>query len=233
MMEHKGLIIAIDGYSSTGKSIVSKILAASLGYTYIDTGAMYRMVTFRAMQKGILREGRVDDEGLKRELETMTFGFRRDDRGGYLSYLDGQNVEEEIRGLPVSNNVSLVAAIDYVREILVGKQQEMGRAGGVVMDGRDIGSMVFPNADAKFFLTAAAETRAHRRFDEMRAKGETVTYEEIKNNVLQRDRADSSRSVGPLLKTPDAIEIDTSEMTIEEVVGQMLTVIRERDASGD
>ncbi|MDR0766769.1 MAG: (d)CMP kinase [Odoribacteraceae bacterium] len=220
-MEQKKLIIAIDGYSSTGKSTVSRTLAARLGYAYIDTGAMYRTVTLRAMREGILRDGRVDEERLARVLETITLEFKNGEM-----YLDGENVEKEIRGLAVSGNVSAIATLAPVRAALVDKQREMGRAGGVVMDGRDIGSVVFPRADVKFFLTATPETRARRRHEEMTAKGERVSLEEVEANVRQRDHVDSSRAIGPLTKTPDAIEIDTSHSTIEEEVEHMLTAIR-------
>ena len=233
-MEQERLIIAVDGYSSTGKSTVSKRLAARLGYTYIDTGAMYRMVTLRAMREGWIRDGKVDDERLRRALETMHFDFKYDTGNScHVSYLDGENVEEAIRGLAVSGNVSLIATLGYVREALVARQREMGRDGGVVMDGRDIGSVVFPGAGVKFFMTASAETRARRRHEELLGKGEIVSLEEIETNVALRDHADSSRAISPLVKTPDAIEIDTSEMTIEEVVERMLTVTRARRASGD
>ena len=234
MMEQERLIIAVDGYSSTGKSTVSKRLAARLGYTYIDTGAMYRMVTLRAMREGWIRDGKVDDERLRRALETMHFDFKYDTGNScHVSYLDGENVEEAIRGLAVSGNVSLIATLGYVREALVARQREMGRDGGVVMDGRDIGSVVFPGAGVKFFMTASAGTRARRRHEELLGKGEIVSLEEIETNVALRDHADSSRAISPLVKTPDAIEIDTSEMTIEEVVERMLTVTRARRASGD
>jgi cytidylate kinase len=233
-MEQEKLIVAVDGYSSTGKSTVSKRLAARLGYTYIDTGAMYRMVTYRAMQEGILREGEVDDDRLKRLLAGMIFDFRYNARAAcYESYLDGRCVEEEIRGLPVSNRVSLIASLAYVREVLVRKQREMALEGGVVMDGRDIGSVVFPRADVKFFMTASPEVRARRRYEEMVAGGVAVSYEEVEANVLHRDYTDAHRAASPLVKTPDAIEIDTSEMTVEEEVEQMLGVIRARHESRD
>jgi cytidylate kinase len=233
-MEQKRLIIAVDGYSSTGKSTVSRRLAARLGYTYIDTGAMYRVVTLRAMQEGILRDGQVDAGRLERLLAGMTFDFRYDERAGcHEAYLDGKRVEEEIRGLAVSNNVSLVASLAPARAVLVAKQREMSREGGVVMDGRDIGSVVFPRADVKFFVTASPATRARRRHEEMTAKGEAVSYEEVEANVSRRDYIDAHRAASPLVKTADAIEIDTSDMTVEEVVERMLTEIRARHASGD
>lgn len=159
-MEKKGLIIAVDGYSSTGKSTVSKILAARLGYTYIDTGAMYRMVTYRAISEDILSVDGVDDKRLKEELQRIVFGFKYNrEKNRYESYLNGVYVEDAIRRMDVSDSVSLIAAIPYVREVLVRKQREMAEEGGVVMDGRDIGSVVFPHAEVKFFMTAAPEIR--------------------------------------------------------------------------
>jgi cytidylate kinase len=233
-MTEKRLIIAVDGYSSTGKSTVAKRLAAHLGYTYIDTGAMYRMVTLKAMRDGILREGKVDEERLEKMLEQISLDFRYNTRTArHEAYLDRENVEEEIRGLAVSNGVSLIASFARVREVLVARQQAMGARGGVVMDGRDIGSVVFPAADVKFFMTASPDTRARRRYEEMIGKGESVTLEEVKANVQQRDYTDAHRAVGPLVKTPDAIEIDTSAMTVEEELARMLTAINACHASRD
>ena len=162
-MEKKGLIVAVDGHSSTGKSTVSKILAARLGYTYIDTGAMYRIVTLKAMREGLIKDGNVDDEKLKEVLPTIIFGFKYNEgKKCYESYMNGEYVETAIRGLEVSDNVSLIAALPYVRELLVEKQREMAKEGGVIMDGRDIGSVVFPHAEVKFFMTASPEVRAQR-----------------------------------------------------------------------
>lgn len=233
-MEKKGLIVAVDGHSSTGKSTVSKILAARLGYTYIDTGAMYRIVTLRAMRDGLISDGKVDDEGLKRVLPSIVFGFKyNDEKKRYESYMNGEYVEKAIRGLDVSDNVSLVASLPYVRELLVEKQREMASAGGVIMDGRDIGSVVFPNAEVKFFMTASPEVRARRRYEELKGKGEQVTYEEVEANVRKRDYIDEHRETAPLVRVPDAVLIDNSDMTVEEEVEEMIKLIRSRYESRD
>lgn len=233
-MEKKGLIVAVDGHSSTGKSTVSKILAARLGYTYIDTGAMYRIVTLRAMRDGLISDGKVDDEGLKRVLPSIVFGFKyNDEKKRYESYMNGEYVEKAIRRLDVSDNVSLVASLPYVRELLVEKQREMASAGGVIMDGRDIGSVVFPNAEVKFFMTASPEVRARRRYEELKGKGEQVTYEEVEANVRKRDYIDEHRETAPLVRVPDAVLIDNSDMTVEEEVEEMIKLIRSRYESRD
>ena len=179
-MEKKGLIVAVDGHSSTGKSTVSKILAARLGYTYIDTGAMYRIVTLKAMREGLIKDGNVDDEKLKDVLPTIIFGFKYNEgKKCYESYMNGEYVETAIRGLEVSDNVSLIAALPYVRELLVEKQREMAKEGGVIMDGRDIGSVVFPHAEVKFFMTASPEVRAQRRYKELIEIGRASCRERV------------------------------------------------------
>ena len=228
-MEKKGLIVAVDGHSSTGKSTVSKILAARLGYTYIDTGAMYRIVTLKAMREGLIRNGNVDDEKLKEVLPTIIFGFKyNEEKKRYESYMNGEYVEVAIRGLEVSDNVSLIAALPYVRELLVEKQREMAKEGGVIMDGRDIGSVVFPHAEVKFFMTASPEVRAQRRYKELIEKGEQVTYEEEEANVRKRDYIDAHRETSPLVRTSDAVLIDNGDMTVEEEVEEMLKIIRSK-----
>ena len=228
-MEKKGLIVAVDGHSSTGKSTVSKILAARLGYTYIDTGAMYRIVTLKAMREGLIRNGNVDDEKLKEVLPTIIFGFKyNEEKKRYESYMNGEYVEVAIRGLEVSDNVSLIAALPYVRELLVEKQREMAKEGGVIMDGRDIGSVVFPHAEVKFFMTASPEVRAQRRYKELIEKGEQVTYEEVESNVRKRDYIDEHRETSPLVRTSDAVLIDNGDMTVEEEVEEMLKIIRSK-----
>ena len=228
-MEKKGLIVAVDGHSSTGKSTVSKILAARLGYTYIDTGAMYRIVTLKAMREGLIRNGNVDDEKLKEVLPTIIFGFKyNEEKKRYESYMNGEYVEVAIRGLEVSDNVSLIAALPYVRELLVEKQREMAKEGGVIMDGRDIGSVVFPHAEVKFFMTASPEVRAQRRYKELIEKGEPVTYEEVEANVRKRDYIDEHRETSPLVRTSDAVLIDNGDMTVEEEVEEMLKIIRSK-----
>lgn len=228
-MEKKGLIVAVDGHSSTGKSTVSKILAARLGYTYIDTGAMYRIVTLRAMREGVIRNGIVEDEKLKEILPTIVFGFKyNEEKKRYESYMNGEYVEAAIRGLEVSDKVSLIASLPYVRELLVEKQREMAKEGGVIMDGRDIGSVVFPHAEVKFFMTASPEVRAQRRYKELLEKGEQVTYEEVEANVRKRDYIDEHRETSPLVRTSDAVLIDNGDMTVEEEVEEMLKIIRSR-----
>ena len=228
-MEKNGLIVAVDGHSPTGKSTVSKILAARLGYTYIDTGAMYRIVTLKAMREGLIRNGNVDDEKLKEVLPTIIFGFKyNEEKKRYESYMNGEYVEVAIRGLEVSDNVSLIAALPYVRELLVEKQREMAKEGGVIMDGRDIGSVVFPHAEVKFFMTASPEVRAQRRYKELIEKGEQVTYEEVEANVRKRDYIDEHRETSPLVRTSDAVLIDNGDMTVEEEVKEMLKIIRSK-----
>lgn len=222
----QSLIIAVDGYSSTGKSTVSKIVAARLGLIYIDTGAMYRAVTLEAMRRGMIVDGRVDCEQLRKCLEEIRITFRYNPESNRNeTCLNDERVEEAIRGMEVSDQVSLIATLDFVREFLVGQQREMGRNGGVVMDGRDIGSVVFPDADVKFFMTALSEIRAKRRYDEMIRKGDQVDYAEVEANVRKRDYIDEHREVSPLKRTIDAIMIDNSNMTIEEEVELVIGMI--------
>ncbi len=212
------ITIAIDGFSSTGKSTIAKRLAASLGYIYVDTGAMYRAVTLFALNEGLIdTDGKVDAKGLTSKLASLQLEFvPNEDSGKSDMYLNGQNVEKEIRAMHVSRNVSKVSAIKEVREMLVKIQQEMGQHKGIVMDGRDIGTVVFPKAELKLFMTASPEKRAARRYKELLEKGEEVTYAEVLKNVEERDRIDSTRSVSPLKKAKDAIEFDNSDMGLEE-----------------
>lgn len=224
------MIVAVDGYSSTGKSTVAKLIAKRLGLVYIDTGAMYRAVTLEALRRGLIDgEGRIDEEGLKGCLKDIRIEFKyNEERGGGETWLDGKPVEEEIRGMAVADRVSGVAALGFVREFLVARQREMAREGSVIMDGRDIGSVVFPEAEVKFFMTASPEVRAERRYRELREKGTEVSYEEVKANVEKRDYIDSHREVGPLRRTEDAVVVDNSDMTLEEEVEWMVGVIEER-----
>lgn len=223
------IIIAVDGYSSTGKSTVAKIIAARLGLTYIDTGAMYRVVTLEAMRKGLIHAGKVDEEGLHRQLKDINIGFKYNQKSGcYETYLNGEYVEEQIRGMEVSEQVSTIATIDFVREFLVARQREMARNESVIMDGRDIGSVVFPEADLKFFMTAAPEVRAGRRYKELKEKGVEVAYEDVEANVRKRDYIDAHREVSPLIQTEDAVVVDNSSMTIEEEVEFMVGKIKEK-----
>lgn len=212
-MENKKIIIAIDGYSSCGKSTFAKALAARLGYIFIDTGAMYRAVTLYAMREGIAdRPQAVVDALPKIEI---AFRFNPESERSEV-YLNGENVEREIRRIDVSNRVSTISSIPEVRVKLVALQQAMGEARGVVMDGRDIGTVVFPNAELKIFMTADPRVRAERRYKELLAKGEEVSLADIEKNVRERDRQDETRAVSPLRRAEDAVVLDNSHMTVEE-----------------
>lgn len=221
------ITIAIDGYSSTGKSTIAKQLAKYLGYVYVDTGAMYRAVTFYAMQNGFIDENdfRVNDFVEKLHDIDISFKFNKD-LGFAEVYLNGENVEKEIRTLKVSSFVSKVSAIPEVRYQLVKQQQQMGKDKGVVMDGRDIGTVVFPNAELKLFMTSSAETRAKRRFYELVDRGDEVSYEEVLRNVQERDYIDSHRKDSPLIKADDAIEIDNSNLTKDEQFEKVLQLTK-------
>lgn len=209
----KKIIIAIDGYSSGGKSTFAKAVAAKLGYIFIDTGAMYRAVTLYAMRQGIAD----DPAAITAALPGIRIDFRFNPQTGRSDvYLNGENVETEIRRIDVSNRVSSVSSIPEVRAKLVAMQQEMGRAKGVVMDGRDIGTVVFPDAELKIFMTADPRVRAERRYKELTAKGEMVSMEEIERNIRERDRQDETREVSPLRRAADAVLLDNSRMTVEQ-----------------
>lgn len=208
--------VAIDGTSSSGKSTMAKALAKSVGYTYIDTGAMYRSVALFCLRHGLITDGKVDVERLLPMLPDINISFKIED-GKQITYLNGENVENEIRGLEVSNNVSLVAAIAEVRHAMVRLQQEMGKDKGVVMDGRDIGTVVLPDAEIKLYVTTSPEIRAKRRYDEMRAKGDTsVTLDDIIANVKMRDHLDTTRKESPLRKADDAVEVDSGKFATAE-----------------
>ena len=213
----KKIVIAVDGFSSCGKSTFAKKIASALGYVFIDTGAMYRAVTLYGIRHGAIRGGVVDAEALERMLPHIGISFVFNPaREASDIYLDGENVEGPIRSLEVSEAVSRVSQIGAVRERLVGLQQQMGRDKGIVMDGRDIGTVVFPDAELKIFMTARPSVRARRRYDELRAKGDEVSYEEILQNVLSRDKADMTRAISPLRKADDAVVLDNSCMTVAE-----------------
>jgi cytidylate kinase len=221
------MVVAVDGYSSTGKSTVAKLVAKELGLVYIDTGAMYRAVTYFSLKSNLFNGNDVDVNRLEELLPTVKINFVPNANSGKNdTYLNGVCVESEIRGMEVSNRVSTIAAIGFVREFLVAQQQEMGRRGSVIMDGRDIGTVVFPNADIKFFMTASPQVRAQRRYEELVAKGDNVTYEEVEKNVITRDYMDSHRSVSPLVQAPDAVVTDNGAMTIEENVATMVNAIK-------
>ncbi|SDS28262.1 cytidylate kinase [Formosa sp. Hel1_31_208] len=211
------ITIAIDGFSSTGKSTVAKQLAKALGYVYVDSGAMYRAVTYFAMQKGFIKTDCFDEEGLISQLDQIKISFKFNHELGFAEvFLNGENVEKAIRTLEVSQFVSQIATVSEVREQLVKQQQNFGKDKGVVMDGRDIGTVVFPDAELKLFMTASAEQRAQRRYDELIERGEDVSYEDVLLNVQTRDYIDSNREDSPLTIAKDAIEIDNSNMTLQE-----------------
>ena len=212
----KKITIAIDGYSSCGKSTMAKDLAREMGYIYVDTGAMYRSVTLYALRHGLFNaDGTIKTQELEAAMPDISIEQKLVD-GETTTFLDGENVEREIRTLEVSNHVSPISALPFVRTALVAQQQRMGQAGGIVMDGRDIGTVVFPHAELKIFVTASAEVRAQRRYDELKQKGTPADYADILKNVQERDYIDSHREVSPLRKADDAIELDNSHMTIAE-----------------
>lgn len=224
----KKITIAIDGFSSTGKSTLAKQLAKYLGYVYVDTGAMYRAITLHAMDNGFISEDYFNKQGLVDSLSDITLQFLYNPELEYAEiYLDEENVESRIRSLSVSNLVSRVAEVSEVRAKLVEQQKHMGENKGVVMDGRDIGTVVFPNAELKLFMTASPETRAQRRFEELTQKGDNVTYEEVLKNVQDRDYIDSHRKDSPLVKAADAIEIDNSNLSIQEQFDKVVALAQE------
>ena len=210
--------IAIDGFSSCGKSTMAKDLARELGYVYVDTGAMYRCVTLYALRHGLFRtDGTINLPQLEAEIPNINISFKLNKETGRPdTYLNNENVESEIRTMEVSSRVSPIAAVPFVRAALVAQQQKMGEDKGIVMDGRDVGTVVFPNAELKIFVTASAEVRAQRRYDELKAKGMEADFEEILENVKQRDYIDSHREVSPMRKADDAIELDNSHISIAE-----------------
>ena len=214
----KKITIAIDGHSSCGKSTMAKDLAREVGYVYVDTGAMYRSVTLYVLRHGLFREdGSVNTDALEQQMADIRISFKfNPETGRPDTYLNGECVEKEIRSLEVSNHVSPIAAIPFVRTAMVAQQQQMGKDKGVVMDGRDIGTTVFPDAELKVFVTATAKVRAQRRYDELKAKGMPADFDDILKNVEERDFIDSHRKVSPLRKADDAIELDNSHMTIAE-----------------
>lgn len=224
----KKITIAIDGYSSCGKSTMAKDLARSIGYVYIDTGAMYRAVTLYAMRHGIIHSGSIDADKLQAEMGNINISFKLNTETGMPdTYLNGELVEREIRTLEVSNNVSPIATLAFVRAAMVCQQQAMGKEKGIVMDGRDIGTTVFPDAELKIFVTASPEVRAQRRYDELKSKGMPAEYNDILANVKERDYIDSHREVSPLRQAEDAIVLDNSHMTIPEQKEWLLTKYKE------
>ncbi|MBW4906024.1 (d)CMP kinase [Prevotella salivae] len=226
----KKITIAIDGFSSCGKSTMAKDLAKQLGYIYVDTGAMYRAVTLFAMQHGLFNaDGSVKTQDLQQQMSHINITFKLNKLMGRPdTYLNNELVESNIRTLEVSNHVSQIAAIPFVREAMVAQQQRLGKDKAVVMDGRDIGTVVFPEAELKVFVTASAEVRAQRRYDELKEKGMPADFNDILKNVEERDYIDSHREVSPLRKAPDAIELDNSHMTIAEQSDWLMKLVKER-----
>jgi cytidylate kinase len=225
---NKKITIAIDGFSSTGKSTLAKQLANNLGYVYVDTGAMYRAIALFAMQNGYIGTGNFDKESLITSLPAIRLQFKYNPQLGFAEmYLNDVNIEKEIRTIEVSSFVSKVAEISEVRSKLVEQQKEMGKDKGIVMDGRDIGTVVFPEAELKIFMTASSTTRAQRRYDELLQKGDIVTYEEVLKNVEERDYIDTHRDNSPLVLAEDAIEIDNSYITREEQFEIVLGLVNE------
>ena len=213
------IAVAIDGYSSTGKSTMARWLAAQVGYAYIDTGAMYRAVTLHCLNNHLIDGDRVDEQALAADLEAgkVDISFAPGKNGRNITLLGGKDVEREIRSMHVSDKVSIIAALGFVRRQMVALQQAMGRGKGVVMDGRDIGTVVLPDAELKVFVTADPDVRAQRRYDELVGKGDTeVTLEQVRQNVLERDRIDTTRAESPLRRADDALELDNSYLTIDE-----------------
>ncbi len=233
-MSEKPLIIAIDGFSSCGKSTLARMLARTLGYTYIDSGAMYRAITLFALRKNLITNGTPDKEAILKELAGITISFGYDQENEHnITRLNGENVEEEIRRPEVSAYVSPVSAIREIREAMVLFQRKLGENGGIVMDGRDIGTVVFPHANLKIFMTADPEIRAQRRYLELSLKGIAVSMDDIRNNIAQRDYMDQNREISPLRKAPDAIILDNSNLNIQEqldwVLEKMKTIHQEND----
>ena len=226
----KKITIAIDGFSSCGKSTMAKDLAKKLGYVYVDTGAMYRAVTLYAMRNRLFNaDGSVKTADLERQMNKINITFKLNKTAERPdTYLNNELVENDIRTLEVSNHVSQIAAVPFVREAMVAQQQRMGKDKGVVMDGRDIGTTVFPEAELKVFVTASAEVRAQRRYDELKEKGIPADFNDILKNVQERDYIDSHREVSPLRKAPDAIELDNSHMTIAEQSAWLMELVKQK-----
>lgn len=224
------ITIAIDGYSSCGKSTMAKDLAREIGYIYVDTGAMYRSVTLFAMRNNLFNEdGSIKTDELKSRMNEINISFKLNSETGRPdTYLNGELVEKEIRSMDVSARVSKIAALPFVREALVAQQQAMGKEKGIIMDGRDIGTVVFPDAELKIFVTASAEVRAQRRYDELKAKGMPANFDDILKNVKERDYIDSHRETSPLRKADDALELDNSHMTIDEQKAWLMARYQEK-----
>jgi cytidylate kinase len=227
-MVNKQITIAIDGYSSTGKSTVAKAIARRLNYIYVDTGAMYRAVTLFCVQNGLIDSSGKISDSLKSLLQDIKIEFRKSSDSEMAdTYLNNINVEKEIRSIEIANHVSAVSAMPEVRTLLVRQQQMMGRVKGIVMDGRDIGTVVFPDAELKVFMTASPEIRTMRRFSELKAKGEDVTLEEVRKNIEERDYKDTHREISPLKQAADAVVLDNSNMTPDEQLEWLYKKVKE------
>lgn len=226
----KKITIAIDGYSSCGKSTIAKALAAQLGYSYVDTGAMYRAVTLYCIERGLIKDGAFDEHEVELALKDvhLTFKFNPSTKSSE-TFLNGRNVEKEIRGMDVSSSVSPISKIHEVRVHLVALQRAMGKDKGVVMDGRDIGTNVFPDAELKIFMTADPDVRTHRRYDELAAKGVKITFEEVRENLISRDHEDTHRKENPLIKAEDAIVLDNTDLTREEQLEFVMNLVAEKN----
>lgn len=228
----RDLTIAIDGFSSTGKSTLAKLLAKELGYIHIDSGAMYRAITLYAIENGMLRGNEVNEFELIPQLDFLDIHFEFNPQTGKNEiYLNGENVEERIREMEVSSKVSIIAKVPEIRDYAVQMQRKLGEKSGIVMDGRDIGTTVFPNADLKIYLSASAEARAIRRYEELLKTEHPATYEEVFRNISERDLMDSTREVSPLKKAEDAVEVDNGQMTPQQTLETVLQIIRERFGS--
>ena len=224
-MENKKIIIAIDGHSSCGKSTLAKEIAEKLSYIYLDTGAMYRAVSYYFIQNNLIIDGRLETQDIEQHLNKISIDFRRQKDGSLHTFLNQVDVEKEIRSMEVSNLVSEVSKHAIVRKQMVALQQEIGKNKGIILDGRDIGTVVFPNAEVKLFLTAKAEIRAQRRFDELKANGVRIRIEDVLENIIQRDYQDENRKESPLKKADDAIVIDNSKLNKQEQLNKALDII--------
>ena len=233
-MDNSRIIIAIDGYSSTGKSSFAKLIAGKLGYIYVDTGAMYRAVTYFAYNCGFIdRRCRIKEEWLKRAIANIRITFRQTGHDGRSeTYLNGANVEKQIRTMEISNKVSHISALPFVRSFVDDILKKLGESRGVVMDGRDIGTAVFPDAELKLFMTASVQVRAERRLKELHEKGGNESFEEVLKNLQERDRIDTTRETAPLVQAPDAILLDNSNMTIDEQLVWLDGIMKERFSFG-
>lgn len=224
----KNITIAVDGYSSTGKSTIAKAIAKALNYVYIDSGAMYRAVTLWAIRKAYISENEINTKALEQDLSQINLIFKTKSCRSCDLYMNGENIEPYIRSMDVSGQVSKIAALPFVRRFLVEQQQSMQNNTNLVMDGRDIGTVVFPNAQVKLFITADTDIRAQRRYEELLSKGQSITFEAVKENLLERDRIDTTRKDSPLRKAKDAITIDTSYLTPEKQLEKALEIVREK-----